>query len=326
MEYRKLMKNPKYRPLCRNSYAKEIGQTAQVMPGLVECTNTIFFVDKTAVPADRWRDVAYGEIVVDCRPEKTNPYRTILTVGGYRVNYPGYCGTPTVDLTTLKLLLDSIVSILNAKFMTIDVKGFYLNNPVAQSKYMRLKISDLPKSVVQHYNMAEKATRNGYVYVGIKRGMYGLPQSGIIVQQLLDKRLNRKGYHKSEITLGLRKHKWRPICFPLFFDYFGVKYVGKHHAEHLISVLREHYKISHYWKVKIYLGLYLDWKYGHLKVHLSMLSYVTDALTRFLHDKPRKPQHQPYPHIKPNYGAKAQYAEAADVSPPLSIADKKNVQ
>ena len=68
----------------------------------------------------------------------------------------------------------------------------------------------------------------------------------------------------------------------------------------------------------------IDWDYDHRKVHFSMLLYVTEALTRFLHNSPRKPQRQPYPPIKPNYGAKAQYSEAADVFPPLSIADKKN--
>ena len=102
-----------------------------------------------------------------------------------------------------------------------------------------------------------------------------------------------------------------------------MKCVGKHQAEHIISFLRDYYKISQDWKGKKYLVLDLDWGYSHRKVHLSMLSYVTDALTRFLHDKPRKPQHQPYPHIKPNYRPKAQYAETAYVSPPLSIDDKK---
>ena len=48
-----------------------------------------------------------------------------------------------------------------------------------------------------------------------------------------------------------------------------------------------------------------------------MLWYVTEALTRFRHKHPRKPQDQPYPHIKPNYGAKDQYAEATDDSPPI---------
>ena len=113
---------------------------------------------------------------MDYRPDKTNPYRTRLTVGGDRFNYPGDCGTPTVELNTSKILLNSIVSTLNIKFMKIDIKDFYLNTPMDRSEYMRLKLSDLPKNVVQHYNMAEKTTRDGCVYVEIKRGMYGLPQ------------------------------------------------------------------------------------------------------------------------------------------------------
>ena len=74
------------------------------------------------------------------------------------------------------------------------------------------------------------------------------------------------------------------------------------------------------------MGLDIDWYYGHRKVQLSMLAYVIDVLTRFRHNNPQKPQHQPHPHNNPNYGAKAQYAEAEDVYTPLSIADKKIVQ
>ena len=48
-----------------------------------------------------------------------------------------------MDFTTVKLLLNSIASALNEKFMIIDVKDLYLNTPIARSKYMRLKIGDL---------------------------------------------------------------------------------------------------------------------------------------------------------------------------------------
>ena len=85
----------------------------------------------------------------------------------------------------------------------------------------------------------EKTTRDGYVYVKIKQGMYGLPQAGIIAQQLIEKLLNKKGYHQSEITPGLWKHKWLPIYFSLCVEDFGVKYFGKYHAENLMSVLRD---------------------------------------------------------------------------------------
>ena len=181
----KLIKNPKYLPLYQNYHSKEIVGLAQGMSGLVEGTNTMFFIKKIAVSADKWRDVTYGQIVVDYRPDKTNPCCTRLTVGGGRVKYLGDFSTPSVELTAVNPLLNIIVSTLNAKFMTIDIKYFNLNTLMARSKYMRLKLGNLSKSVVQHYNLAEKNTREGYVYVEIKRGVYGLPQAGLIAQQLL---------------------------------------------------------------------------------------------------------------------------------------------
>ena len=88
--------------------------------------------------------------MVNLRPEKEDPYRTRLTVGGDRVNYPYNCGTPTVDLATVKYLLNSVISTSLAKFMTIDIKDFYLCTLMTRFKYMRLKLSDLPDNVVCH--------------------------------------------------------------------------------------------------------------------------------------------------------------------------------
>ena len=124
MEYRHLMKKPKYCNLYGNSYAKEIGRLDQGMPGQVTGTNTIFFINKKDVPADRRRDVTYGCVVVNFRPEKEDPYCTRLTVGGDHVNYPYDCGTPTVDLATIKYLLNSVISTPLAKSMTIDINDF----------------------------------------------------------------------------------------------------------------------------------------------------------------------------------------------------------
>ena len=54
---------------------------------------------------------------------------------------------------------------INAHFMTIDIKDFYLNTLMARSDYMRLKLRDLPVSVVQQCNLEAKAIRDGYVHV-----------------------------------------------------------------------------------------------------------------------------------------------------------------
>ena len=124
MEYQRLMKSPKYRQLHCNYYAKKIGKLAQGMSGLVEGTNKMFFIKKKYTPVDRWREVTYWRVVVDYRPEKSDPYLTTITVGGYRVNHPGDCGTPTMELTTVKILLNIVVSTPYAKFMTIDIKYF----------------------------------------------------------------------------------------------------------------------------------------------------------------------------------------------------------
>jgi hypothetical protein len=57
-----------------------------------------------------------------------------------------------------------------------------------------------------------------------------------------------------------------------------------------------------------------------------MLDYVPKALMCFQHQAPSKPQHQPYPHIKPNFGAKAKYTEDTDTSALLPKEDKKFIQ
>ena len=80
----------------------------------------------------------------------------------------------------MKLLLNSVISTANAKFMTIDIKGFYLNTPIPLFEYMRLKLSDLPDDFIKEYSLTNNVTKDGDVYVEITRGMYGLPQSGLL--------------------------------------------------------------------------------------------------------------------------------------------------
>ena len=92
--------------------------------------------------------MTYGLIVVKYRPKKSAPNRVRLTVGGNRINYPINCGTPTADMLTVKLLLNSVISTKGAKVMSIDIKNFYLNTPMARYKYMRLKIAELPQDFI----------------------------------------------------------------------------------------------------------------------------------------------------------------------------------
>ncbi len=81
--------------------------------------------------------MTYGLITCLVQPEKIDkPNRTRLVAGGDRVHYPEDADTPTTNLLTLKLLLNSIISTPNTKFMTMDINGASLG----ESK--TLKLSD----------------------------------------------------------------------------------------------------------------------------------------------------------------------------------------
>jgi hypothetical protein len=137
LEYRHLIANHATRATWQHSYGNEIGRLAQGMPGRNAGTNTIMFIKKNQVPQDRAKDMTYGLITTLIRPEKIDkPNRTRLVAGGNRVHYPGDAGTPTANLLTIKLLLNSIISTLKAKFMTMDIKDFYFDTPMARYEYM----------------------------------------------------------------------------------------------------------------------------------------------------------------------------------------------
>jgi hypothetical protein len=57
-----------------------------------------------------------------------------------------------------------------------------------------------------------------------------------------------------------------------------------------------------------------------------MPGYVRKAFTHFQHSTPTKQQDQPYPHVKPNYGAKKQYSQENEDSPALSKAGGEIIQ
>jgi hypothetical protein len=107
---------------------------------------------------------------------------------------------------------------------------------------------------------------------------------------------------------------------------FGVKYIEKEHVQHLIKILKEHYKVEEDWGGTRYLGIRLDWDYNGREVHLSMPEYVEPKLAHFGYPIPIKPQHQPHPHTIPTYGAKVQYAKPEDTSRRHFPAVKKFIQ
>ena len=146
------------------------------------------------MPKDRRKDVTYGSVVCNIRPEKKEKERTRFVVRGDRINYPGEVATPTADMLVSKLLFNSVVLTRDAKFMTMDISNFYLMTPLKRPEYIRINIKDIPEEIIFEYNLRDIAMPNGFVHIVANRGMYGLPQSGLLANKLLETRLNKRGY------------------------------------------------------------------------------------------------------------------------------------
>jgi hypothetical protein len=119
--------------------------------------------------------------------------------------------------------------------------------------------------------------------------MHGLPQSGILANILLAKRLTNHGYGPIPRTHRLWTHKWRPIKFSLVVDDFGIMYVGREHAEHLKTALEENYEISTDCTGGLYCGIKLQWDYETRTVDLSMPSYIAVVGTSIPTSQARTP-------------------------------------
>ena len=109
---------------------------------------------------------------------------------------------PTSVLTTLKLLFNSVISTPLEKFLRIDIKHFYLCTPLDRHEYMRLPLAIIPDEIIKKYNILS-LEKYGWVYIKIKKGMYGLPQAVLLANKLPEKRLPKHRYLLVQYTPGL---------------------------------------------------------------------------------------------------------------------------
>ena len=229
-------------------------------------------------------------------------------------------------MTTFKILVSSTISTPGAKWLGLDVKNYFIGTPMDNYEYMFLPINQIPQEIIDHYNL-HNIVHKGKVYVEICRGMYGLPKAGLLAKQQHIHFLGSYGYSPVPHTPRLWRHQWRPITFCLVVDDFGVKYIGKEHADHLIQCLCNHYKeIKIDWAGKRFCGIQLNWDYTNRTCDLSMPGYVQQALHKFQHPPPNKPQDSPYPATVKQYGVQVQLTDHIDTSARLPAHKIKRLQ
>jgi hypothetical protein len=210
-KYIKLIDDPALKGLWGPTMSKDMGsyyveRTTYHCPRERRCTvstNTIFYLTH-----DEIRRIlkdctnTYARIVINHCPQKDNPSQVCITVGSNLINYPYELTTHTANRISAKNMWNSVISTPGAKFGGADIKNMYLETPLDQYEYMQMPLKLYSDDIIDHYNLREKAL-NGYVYMEIQHGVYGLPQAGILAIKLLCQHLGRHGYFKVQHTPGL---------------------------------------------------------------------------------------------------------------------------
>jgi hypothetical protein len=133
---------------------------------------------------------------------KKEKERVRLTVGGDILGYSGDVATSTADITTFKIIINITLSTKDAAMMMMDIKNYYLSTPLPRFEYIKMLLSRFPEEIIQKYNLNALAV-DGWVYIEIRKGMYGLKQAGLLANKLLQTRLEPFGYYPARHTPGL---------------------------------------------------------------------------------------------------------------------------
>ena len=148
---------------------------------------------------------------------------------------------------------------------------------------MRISLKIIPQEIIDTYDLTALIDDQGWIYMRIEKGMYGLKQAGIIANQELVKHMAPFGYHPVQHTPGLQVHDGRKTLFSLVVDDFCVQYCSTEDADHFKNSLRAKHLITVDMEVTVYIRIKLEWDYVHRTVTLLIPSYMRKDLHIFQH-------------------------------------------
>ena len=93
-------------------------------------------------------------------------------------------------------------------------------------EYMKIPLALFPRWIIKQYEL-ENHVHNRYIYLELRRTVWGLPQAGILANKHLKRKSAPFGYEECKNSPGLWYHETKSITFTLVDNNFGVKYVNK---------------------------------------------------------------------------------------------------
>ena len=130
----------------------------------VKGNDAIHFVPRSSI--NKYKKVAYANMICDHRPLKTKVNRVRLTIGGDVLDYPGDKSSPASSLMEEKLVIKLVIidSHLGANFMSLDIKDYFVQYFLDDPEYLRVHSKYFMIDIQKKYNIASLIASDGYTY------------------------------------------------------------------------------------------------------------------------------------------------------------------
>ena len=167
--------------------------------------------------------------------DKNNPYKKILG-SLYRTKYK----VSPVKIQTIRLQLN-IASFEKRILYNIDIKSAYLNADLPKPYYMKIKgelvkiLCDLDSSYTKYI------TEEGYLYLKVKKAIYGLHESGYLWYKNLSTNLKNFGYKISKFDPSFMYHPINKTHLSIYVDDILISAKEQKYITELMNYLRECY-------------------------------------------------------------------------------------
>ena len=163
----------------------------------------------------------------------------------------------------------------------MDLKYFFLGTLMIEYTYICIPITTSPQEIIDQYNLLA-LVHNGFVMTEVRRGMYGLPQAGILANTQLCKILSKYGYDQCNHTYFLYYHRSRNTTFTLVINGLRIKYTDNIDLQYFITTIHKIYTAIIDVRESFYCGLIIQCDYYARHVAVLITGYIFHTLISFL--------------------------------------------
>ena len=90
----------------------------------------------------------------------------------------------------------------------MDISNFYLMNPLSRPEYIRVSIKEIHDEIIREYDLKSIVTEDGIIYIEDNRGIYGLPHTRLLANEILENRLNKRSSQQRKLVPRIWKNAW----------------------------------------------------------------------------------------------------------------------